>query len=156
MMEILKSVEDLKAMVLQRNDLVSERKFLSDRVQDGCRFFEQVTPRTSHKDVKEASALMNQYAVQIQEIDRQIFELDTVICSRLEAEFLDSVIRIRTRKTVNEAGDVVPAGDFFFMPKDYAAGAYCTVDENDLWFLKIVKAAFSLQNVEVIKKETQI
>lgn len=150
--KILKSVEELKDNIMKRQTLVNRRKSTLLRIRDGCNFFEQVNPRTSHSDLVAANKMMKRYLSELEEIDDDIFALDTVIASRLEAEFLDSVIKIRTRKSQNEAGDTIKSTNFFFMPEDYKDGDYMTIDERDLWFLKIVKAAFSLQNIEVIQR----
>lgn len=139
---------------MERSHLVRNRQSIVTRLQSGCDFFDQVTPRSNPNDVKTATKMMREYFIELQELDRRIFELDTIIGSRLEAEFLDSVIRIRAPKTSNDAGDAIGPTNFTFMPEGYTEDDYATIDEKDLWFLKIIKTAFSLknQNVEIIKK----
>jgi len=143
----------LKNKVIDRNKLVSERKAVLVRINAGFTFFSQITIRTPQNDIREAHKMMNGYQTQLNELDSKIFALDTIICSRLEAEFLDSIIKVRTKRTQNDAGDTIKSAEFFFMPDDYSAEDYITINEDELWFLKIMKQAFTLQTIDIIGKE---
>lgn len=151
-MKILSAVEDFKEKVFLRRDLVDQKKALSKRIRNGCEFFEQINSRTPRDDIMQACSLMRKYTAESNDIDKQIFELDIAIGTRLESEFLDSIIKIRTKQVRNEAGDIIPSGNFFFMPDGYNDKDYMVIDENDVWFLKFVKAVFSVQNVEITQR----
>lgn len=151
-MKILKSVEDHKAMVLQRQALVDEKKAIVRRIRKGCEFFEQINARTPREDVMQGAKLIRKYIAENAELEKKIFELDVAIGARLESEFLDSIVEIRTKKIRNEAGDTIPNANFFFMPESYNEQDYVTIDEQDIWFLKVIKAAFPVQNIEVMQR----
>jgi hypothetical protein len=150
--KILQAVEDYKAMVLQRQTLVDEKKSVVRRIKKGCDFFEQIDARTSREDINQGAALMRKYLNENAELEKKIFELDIAIGARLESEFLDSIVEIRTKKIRNEAGDTIPNGNFLFMPSGYNEEDYLTIDERDIWFLKVIKAAFPVQNIEVMRR----
>lgn len=146
-------VEKLKEAVLKRQELVSERNQIRARINSGVDFFFQQLERPNGKELAQGAKLMSDYLKKLKDIDDAIFELDTVTICRFEEELLDTIIKVRTKDTQNEAGDNVNSNVFYCVPRCYAKDDMITVDADDLFFLKIIKSAFSVQNIELIAKE---
>lgn len=150
MMQTLKALTEIKQMMNeQRNKLLERRKNLYQRLKKGNEFF-QSTRQNSKAEIAKATNLMVSISKELAIVEKEIFDLDVIIATKLEVLLNDCEIRVKTAKKKNDMGETTNDSDFVISLYDDDERE--TITPEDLWILKIIKPALKYCNIEVSQK----
>ena len=145
----LKFVEDVKELMSTKRDaLISEKLALEKRFQKGCEFFLS-TKQRSKQEMENASKSMKEIIQNMQRVERDLYDLDVIIGTKLESFLSDTEIRVQTARAVDETGDKnIPQNPLIYFDDSEKV----TITPEDLWALKILKPALHYKNIHIKKK----
>lgn len=155
-MWISKFIDDIKEEIEKKNKLIARKQEIIKRMKKGEQFFlreESMNPVDKEKMSKGAKIVIDLMAEQ-ESIDRQLLDIDIIIVSKLEMYLGDFIARATVPEKLNSAGDVVPKSDIFLVPFKTDNPEIKEVTPEDIWFLKLVKQALSVNNIEILSKPT--
>jgi hypothetical protein len=153
-MWVSKFVDDIKEQTNKKNGLIVKKNEILERVKKGEQFFlreESMNPPSNQK-MSEGSKTMIGLITELQEIDKQLIDLDIIIISKLEMYLGDFIGRAVIPERLNTAGDVIPKSEIFLVPFKTDNPEIREVTPDDIWFLKLVKQALSVNNIEILQK----
>jgi len=143
-------VEDIKREIQRRMDLQEERGGISSSIKKGIDFFKR--ENLTNEDATKGLELALQYLTRINEIDDEIKNIDIIIATKLESFLSDSVIKVNLKRMSNDAGDIIDSKDIILTPFKSSESLYVELVPDDIWFLKIIKKALAVKNVEFVDK----
>jgi hypothetical protein len=146
-------IKDIKQRMDEKNDLLQERKSIMDRIKNGKEFIIKVDYSANRGQLSQASTLIVQLINELEAIDTRIIDIDIIIIAELEAFCSDFVAKVSIKNKINQAGDVIDRQEVCFVPYNSDNPQYIEVTPDDLWFLKLLKVAVGVNNVEIISKE---
>ena len=152
-MTTLKALEEIKTLMNDtRGKLLTRRTQLYKRLKSGNEFF-QSNKQYTKAELAKASELMVNIQSELMSVEKEIFDIDVIIATKLETLLTDCEIRITTAPKKNDMSELVGKSDFiidYFNDKEKT-----TVTPEDLWILKIIKPALKYCNIEINKKSGQ-
>lgn len=150
MMQTLKALNEIKLMMNeQRNKLLEKRTALYQRLKKGNEFF-QSTKQNSKAEIAKASSIMTNITKELAATEKEIFDLDVIIATKLEILLSDCEIKIKTASKKNDMGETAKGSEFIvsFFDDDERE----VITPEDLWILKIIKPALRYCNIEISEK----
>ena len=152
-MKALQIVEDIKQDITKRHSLTEQRREIERSVAKGRDFFMKEANNTaSSKRLVQGAELMADYIKRLNQIDQEIFTIDSFMVAKLETFFSDFVAKLSVSEKVNDAGDLVSKQQAYFVPFKSDDVDVIEVTVSDLWYLKMLKSAIGVNNVELIPK----
>ena len=149
-MQTLKALNEIKSMMNeQRNKLLEKRSALYQRLRKGNEFF-QSTKQNSKAEIAKASAILTGITKELAIVEKEIFDLDVIIGTKLEILLNDCEVRVKTASKKNDMGETTKSSDFVLSLFDEEDKEVITPE--DLWVLKIIKPALRYCNIEVTEK----
>ena len=146
-MKTLKGLEDVKALMNgARNELLTRRSHLYKRLRSGSEFF-QSNKQYSKSELAKASELMVSIQKELMGVEKEIFDLDVIIATKLEMLLTDCEIHVTAASKKNDMSETTGRSDFIIDYFDDSEKAIITPE--DLWILKIVKPALKYCNIEI-------
>lgn len=149
-MQTLKALNEIKSMMNeQRNKLLEKKTALYQRLKKGNEFF-QSTKQNSKAEIAKASAIMTNITKELAAVEKEIFDLDVIIGTKLEILLNDCEVRVKTASKKNDMGETAKGSEFLvsFFDDDEKE----VITPEDLWILKIIKPALRYCNIEVTEK----
>lgn len=152
-MQTLKALNELKQqMNEERNALYKKRKALHDRLKSGEDFF-KMSKRHSQADLAKGAETFAKLTRQVMQIDKEIFDLDVIIGTKLELLLNDCEIKVTAASRKNDMGEQIHKQDFVLSL--YPEEDKVVITPNDLWMLKILKPALKYCNIEVKEPQSE-
>lgn len=149
-MQTLKAVNELKDMMNnKRSKLIERRNSLYQRLKKGNEFF-QSNRQNSKSEIAKAVSLVTNITKDIAVVEKEIFDLDVIICTKLELLLNDCEIKVTTASKRNDMGETTKGSEFLLSLFDDDEKEVITPE--DLWVLKIIKPALRYCNIEVAEK----
>lgn len=149
-MKTLRAVEEIKHLMAdRRGELIQEKSSLMKRWESGINFFLSTKDRSRY-DIEKASQTMRSISVRLDEITKEIYDLDVIIGTKLEDLFSDFEIRISIPQRTDESGSKHESRNVLV---GYSDEEKVTITPEDLWSLKILKQALNYRNIEVLKRK---
>lgn len=151
---IPKMLEDVKSLIMQKAELIRDRDLLHVRMKKGQDYFlslegKQVPLSEITKGIESMTDVINSIKV----LDQKIYDLETIIVVTLESLLSDSIIKARALERTNDAGDNIRSKTVMLTPfQMFPNEELVEITPQDMWFLKMVKQALAVNNIEVIKK----
>lgn len=155
-MWVSKFVDDIKEEIEKKNNLLTRKQQILERMKKGEQFFlreESMNPINNEKLSRGVATVLELMREQ-ENIDKQLLDIDIIIVSKLEMYLGDFVAKATIPEKLNSAGDVVPKTDIFLVPFKTDNPEIKEVTPEDIWFLKLVKQALSVNNIEILQKPT--
>ena len=150
MRQTLKAVNELKDMMNnKRSKLIERRNSLYQRLKKGNEFF-QSNRQNSKSEIAKAVSLVTNITKDIAVVEKEIFDLDVIICTKLELLLNDCEIKVTTASKRNDMGETTKGSEFLLSLFDDDEKEVITPE--DLWVLKIIKPALRYCNIEVVEK----
>ncbi|MCX8074138.1 MAG: hypothetical protein N2749_00940 [Clostridia bacterium] len=153
-MWVSRFVDDIKEEIEKKNKLIARKQEILERMKKGEQFFlreEAMNPPDKDKMSKGAKIVTELMAEQ-ESIDRQLIDIDIIIVSKLEMYLGDFIAKAIVAEKLNSAGDVIPKTEIFLVPFKTGNPEIREVTPEDIWFLKLIKQALSVNNIEIMQK----
>lgn len=155
-MKIEGFIQDIKTEIEKKEGLAEERKIIYQRIKKGEEKFQEIS-----KNPTNASPEMHLRGAEIflgcieslKAIEQKLFDIDTIIVTKLESYLSDFVAKITIPAKTNDAGDIINKTQIAFVSHLSESPSMVEITPDDLWFLKIIKAALDRSNVEIISKQ---
>lgn len=146
-------IMDIRNLLSNKNSYSDQKKDLLNRIRKGRDFFLKATEsQVSAKDMLNATKLILDLSSELNDLEDKLVDIDIVIETTLEAYLTDFIMKFRASQKTNDAGDNIDITEFTFAPyKDNPN--YTEITPDELWFMKIIKQAIGIRNVEVIPKD---
>ena len=150
-MKIVAALEAIKKSVSdERSELIQKRARLHDDLHKGADFF-CASRQYSKSELERASRRMADITREIVAIDKEIFDLDIIIGTKLETLLSDCRVRVSTASRKNDMSEITSgSGGFVDM---FAEDEMVEISPEDLWILKILKPALKYCNIELVPKK---
>ena len=146
-MKTLRALEDIKSLMNnERSKLLSRRSHLYKRLKSGNEFF-QSNKQYTKAELAKASELMVSIQKELIGVEKEIFDLDVIIATKLETLLTNCEIHVTATAKKNDMGEMTGKSDFII--DFFDEGDKVTITPEDLWILKIVKPALKYCNVEI-------
>jgi len=144
-------VQDIKNEISKKMKLQDRRVKIISSIKNGEAYFlrDDLTKEDEAKGVQQVLRYLNE----LDEIDNSINDIDVIIAVKLESFLGDSVIKATAPERTNDAGDIIERNDVALTPFKSSDASYIELVPDDIWFLKIVKKALAVKNVEIISKD---
>ena len=151
-MKLPGSIENIKGLILQRKALADQLSSYRNRVRSGYDFFMNAAGQKQRvQDLAEGVKIVTDILREMQDINREIFDIDTTLAMYYETLTMDLVVRAQTIEQENDAGETVTPAFFYFVPEPTRQDLV-EVTPDDLFTLKILKAVFNARNIELVPK----
>ena len=86
-------------------------------------------------------------------IDKEMFDLDTILVSKLEMYLGNFIARVDIPERLNQAGDISKCNNAYVVPFKSDDENLVQISPEDIWFLKMIKEAVKATNVTFEPKE---
>lgn len=153
-MQIPRVIEEVKNLLIERKILQDKRDEYSRRVNKADDFFKQAlaTKPVDFNRFSEGVSLLQQILAELMEVDKKLWDIDSIIISYLEINSIDAILHVTAPDKVNDAGDMITNQSFHVAPK-HGATDFVEITPDDLFVLRLIKATFGANNVEIIDKK---
>lgn len=151
-MYIHKCAQDIKEQIDKKNKLISRRKEVMESVKKGYHFFITKEDTGDKNALSKGTKRMIELVSELEDIDKQLIDLDIIIVTKIEAEFGDFVARGYIPEKLNEAGDMIPNTNIMLSPFKTDDPCMIEVTPDDLWFIKLAKQALNVSGIEFLRK----
>lgn len=144
--------EEIKELVSEKRQLLNERDSIRESMNNGASYFYR---RIEHYNAKELEAGVKRVVElldRLKEIDTRITDLDIIIVSKLEMYLGNFIARARMPERLSDAGDVIRHENIYAVPFKSDDSNLIEVSPEDIWFLKMIKAAFKATNITFEEK----
>lgn len=144
-----KFVEDIKELISKRDDLRQDLKPLKSSLVKGKSYFR--SPENSSKE-----ALLNgtnrviEIMDEIIQKEKEIYDLDLIIASKLEMYLGNFIAKAKVHSKVDDTGTTIKPYEALLVP--FSIGEPYEITPDDIWFLKMVRAAYKANNIQIIEK----
>lgn len=143
-------VEDIKELISLKMDLITKRKTIQNSIINGEAFFSD-SSRTQ-RDLVAGSNRMIEIIKELDELDRAIVDLDTIIVSKLEMYLGNFIAEFKMPDRLNDAGDLIKHDKVFAVPFHSGDENIKEVTPDDIWFLKMIRDAYKATNISFLSK----
>ena len=149
-----KFVETMKEFLKEKDKLIKKQKAISEKFPNAKKFFEgiermgaEAQARDVKKGIDELLKLIDMWT----ETENEIRDIDIIMISILEMYLGDFVIYLETQDAVDDSGKR-RAGEKIFTVPVKNSDEVLQITPEDIYTLKLVKAALSPSSVRVIRK----
>lgn len=149
------AVINLKKLLIKKMELMEERTKVENVIIKGREFFYKYSSRvideSTSKMLSEGTNRIISLVSKIEDIDRQIKDIDVVIISTLEMLVNNVNFKFSIPEHCNSMGDIIERSDIILTPGTQRYEELCNIiDPIDLWSIMLLKEMFQVENVEII------
>lgn len=149
-----KFVETTKKYFEEKQRLVVKRNVIAERFNQAKRFFEAISRQGAEaeaRDVGEGIKQLLSLLDALNEVEREIKDLDIIIISNLEMFLGNYVIYLETANTVDDVGNKRDGQKMFAVPT-LSDDEILQITPDDIYTLKLLKQALSVSSIRVVRK----
>lgn len=148
-----KFTDEIKELILKRNSILNQREEQKARLKAGEAFFSRRIESPNPRELATGVQNVLQILKRLEDIDKEIKDIDTVIVSKLEMYLGNFTARARMPERLNDAGDLIKYDNVYMVPFNSDDPDLREVTPDDIWFLKMIKEAYRATNIGFIEKE---
>ena len=146
-------VNSVKERISNKNILIQDRNQILERVKKGKEYILKIQNTEDKVKLNEAVSLMTKLLNELVDVENKILDIDIILVTELEAFLSDFVARVSVKNKMNQAGDIIDKRDVYFVAQKDDDSHYVEISPEDLWYLKLIKQAIGINNIEIISKE---
>ena len=154
-MRLPDAIARFREELLEKDRLIESRRAYEESSIRAREFFAQQAKNPNPTALKNGANHVLNELIAREEIDKRIFDLDSSMLARLEAFFSDCLIEFDIPAHATSAGDAVGANHVRLHAFREGSTTTHDVTLDDLWILKVIKAAVGAKNVQIIPRSTE-
>lgn len=147
-------IDEMKELILKRKELQLKIIDIKKSIKGGANYFAVRQNKSMNSalstELLKGSERMCEIIAELESLQNEIFDLDTIIVSKLEAYMSNFEAKFSMPTRMNDAGDIIKYDDIYAVAVKQEDRREVTPD--DIWFLKMIKDAFKATNVAFVEK----
>lgn len=143
---------EIKELVDAKRDLIAERDSIRESMNNGASYFYKRIDRPDAKELENGAKRVVELMDRLKDIETKITDLDIIIVSKLEMYLGNFIARARMPERLSDAGDLIRHESMYAVPFKSGDDNLIEVTPDDIWFLKMIKAAFKATNITFEEK----
>lgn len=149
-----KFIDEMKELIMKRRELQSKLEEIKKSIRGGANYFAVRQNKSVNQilstELLKGAERMGEIIAELDSIQNEIFDLDTIIVSKLEVYMSNFEAKFSMPTRMNDAGDIIKYDDIYAVAVKSEDRREVTPD--DIWFLKMIKDAFKATNVGFVEK----
>ena len=149
-----KFIDEMKELIMKRRELQSKLEEIKKSIRGGANYFAVRQNKSVNQilstELLKGAERMSEIIAELDSVQNEIFNLDTIIVSKLETYMGNFEAKFSMPTRMNDAGDIIKYDDVYAVAVKSEDRREVTPD--DIWFLKMIKDAFKATNVGFVEK----
>lgn len=145
--------EEIKELVNRRRDKVDEIENIKSSIKNGKNYFQNRLDNPVSQELVDGTKRMIELIEELEKLNSELFDLDVIIVSKLEAYLGNFIGRVRIPQKISDSGDIEKSRIVYAVPFHNDDTNLVQVTPDDVWFLKLIKQAYKSNNIAFEEKK---